>query len=145
MFGNYGRTETILSTNSINSKEPKVSTQIAIKNIYKQNDDMIFDIIYDYQGEIPDVQTINFKLTNYPNPFTWGTKILYTLEKDSYVTLELLNSIGQRVETILSTFQTSSEYEINFGNINMASGVYFFRIKTADGYQIRKSLFVKSY
>ena len=64
-------------------------------------------------------------LQNYPNPFNPSTSISYILPKDSFVTIEIFNSLGQKVEQLVSTQQSAGKYVVNFNGSNMSSGTYF--------------------
>jgi hypothetical protein len=66
---------------------------------------------------------------NYPNPFKTNTWIEYDLAEDSHVTLEIYNSMGQKVETILSQYQRADGYRIIWNSNNYPPGVYYLRMK----------------
>jgi hypothetical protein len=67
---------------------------------------------------------------NYPNPFNPTTKIDYQLPFDSKVTLELYGITGEQVGTILNGDVAAGYYtaEVNSSELNLASGVYIFRM-----------------
>lgn len=67
---------------------------------------------------------------NYPNPFNPTTRIDYQLPFDSKVTLDLYGITGEKVATILNTEQGAGYYsaDINAGQLNIASGVYIYRM-----------------
>jgi len=66
---------------------------------------------------------------NYPNPFNPETSIRFSLLKSGHVTLEIYNSRGQRVNTIVAKDMSAGEYSINFLADGLTSGVYVYRIK----------------
>lgn len=70
---------------------------------------------------------------NYPNPFNPSTKIDYQLPFDSKVTLELYGITGEKVATILNGELSAGYYttEVNAGALNLASGVYVYRISAS--------------
>lgn len=74
-----------------------------------------------------------FELTgNFPNPFNPATVIKYAIPQDARVSLEVYNTLGQRVMTLLDNeVHSAGFYEIAFNAINLPSGVYFYRL-TAD-------------
>lgn len=71
---------------------------------------------------------------NYPNPFNPTTKIDYQLPFDSKVTLELYGITGERVATLINTELSAGYYtaEVNAGQLNLASGVYIYRINASN-------------
>lgn len=70
---------------------------------------------------------------NYPNPFNPTTRIDYQLPFDSKVTLELYGITGEKVGMILNEEQSAGYYtaEINASGLNLASGVYIYRMSAS--------------
>jgi len=85
---------------------------------------------------------------NYPNPFNPSTTIRYSLAKKSDVTLEIYNTLGQRVRTLFSGARTTGEYESVWDGTNdngghVASGVYFYRLRTGEYNAVRKLVMIR--
>ncbi len=76
---------------------------------------------------------------NYPNPFNPSTRIKYTLGKSSFVTLKIYDTLGREIKTLVSSEQSSGEYEVNFRAENLPSGIYFYTLR-ADNFQTTKKL-----
>ena len=76
----------------------------------------------------PNKEPINFNAS--PNPFDNSTKITYYLASESEITLEVFNSLGQKVEALFSGKQLAGKYEFNFGANEKTSnnGVYFVKL-----------------
>lgn len=81
-------------------------------------------------------------LGNYPNPFNASTRIQYLLTQPGLVKLDILNSTGQQVMTLVNEFHPAGNHEITW-NSATTSGVYFIRLHTSGQYQITKALFLK--
>jgi hypothetical protein len=69
---------------------------------------------------------------NYPNPFNPITKIDFDLPYDSKVTIKLYDISGREVMTLVNETKTTGYYTVQMNGINLASGMYFYRI-TANG------------
>jgi hypothetical protein len=69
---------------------------------------------------------------NYPNPFNPFTTIGYELPKRSQVNLTVFNTLGQAVAVLVNENQGPGYYEVRFDGSNLASGVYFYRLRTGD-------------
>lgn len=68
-------------------------------------------------------------LGNYPNPFNPSTKIKYSINVNSDVTLSVFNILGQKVSE-LNKFNVSAGYnEFNFDGSELASGIYLYQLK----------------
>ncbi len=76
-------------------------------------------------------EPLQYKLEqNYPNPFNPTTTISFTLAQGSFVTLKIYNILGQEVATVFNREQMNEgPQEFEFNASNLASGVYFYRIK----------------
>lgn len=84
------------------------------------------------------------KLINiYPNPSNDIFTISFYLDKKSNVKLELFNSIGQKIETLLSTTRESgsNNFQFNARDKNYGEGVYFMKI-IIGGVEIMKKVVV---
>lgn len=100
-------------------------------------------IIVGIEDGIMDIPLTFALEQNYPNPFNPSTTISYRLAKVSDVQLIVYNSLGQKVKTIVNTRQVAGEYNINFDASNLASGVYFYRIKAGNFVKVNKMLLMK--
>lgn len=100
-------------------------------------------VILGIQDGIQGVPTSFALDQNYPNPFNPTTTINYRLAKVSDVQLVVFNSLGQKIKTIVNTRQPAGEYQINFDASDLASGVYFYRIKAGNFVKVNKMLLMK--
>ena len=64
---------------------------------------------------------------NYPNPFNPSTSISFILKNAGKVKLEIYDSLGQHVDTIINTTLGAGSHVTNW-KPNAASGVYFCRL-----------------
>ena len=80
---------------------------------------------------------------NYPNPFNPSTKITFTLPKPGHAILEVYNTLGQKIRTLLNKKMPAGSYEVQFNARNLPSGIYFYRITAGEFQQVRKMVFLK--
>src|SRR5690606_29770495 len=80
---------------------------------------------------------------NFPNPFNPITTIKYSLKNESKVTIKIYNSVGEEIEVLVNEFKPAGFYEIQFNASNLASGMYIYRMETADYTFSRKMLILK--
>jgi len=104
-------------------------------------------ISLDKEGDI--TQPISFipenteLLPNYPNPFNPSTTIQYMLSDDSNVTVDIYNSIGRKVATLVDQEQQAGEYNVNFDASRFSSGIYFYRLQTNAYVRTRSMVLIK--
>jgi hypothetical protein len=85
-----------------------------------------------------------FKLyQNYPNPFNPVTKISYDLPKSGFVSLKVYDMLGREVTTLVNEVKKEGSYLVDFDGSNLASGVYFFKLKSNDFVDIKKMILLK--
>jgi hypothetical protein len=80
---------------------------------------------------------------NYPNPFNPSTVIRYELPGGANVLLDVYNSVGERVATLVDGPQGAGIHEVNFNGGSLASGMYLYRLKAGSYQETRKMLLVK--
>ena len=85
---------------------------------------------------------------NYPNPFNPNTTIRFAIPYFTNVKIEIFNILGQKVRTLVNEKRAAGEYKILWDGRNdagqlSASGIYFYRMKTADYIKSRKMIFIK--
>lgn len=80
---------------------------------------------------------------NYPNPFNSVTKIQYTIPNYQYVTLNVYNMLGQKVATLVNEYKSAGNYLETFDASTLASGVYFYTLRTGNFTQTRKMILLK--
>lgn len=79
----------------------------------------------DYDVEIPQEYALS---QNYPNPFNPVTNIRYSIPTAGKVELNLYNSLGQKVSSIVSEFKNAGTYVVELNAKDLASGIYYYRI-----------------
>ena len=85
---------------------------------------------------------------NYPNPFNPSTLIKYALPKSSTVSLVIYNLMGQEIRRWDESDAVPGYYEkiwngTNQAGISVSSGIYIYRITTAEFIQTRKMVLLK--
>lgn len=84
-----------------------------------------------------------YNLSAYPNPFNAGTVITYKLPKDGTVELSIYDLSGKMIEKVINKFQSAGAHQFQFNAVNLASGIYFYRLKTNDLSLTKKLLLLK--
>ena len=87
---------------------------------------------------------VNFELSqNYPNPFNPTTRINYSLNKSSLVTLKVYNILGQQVAILVNSYKNAGNYQLTWDATNLPSGVYIYRIEAGDQVMSKKMTLLK--
>jgi hypothetical protein len=91
-------------------------------------------------GKIPT----EFRLyNNFPNPFNPSTKIKFDLPKFTPVKLSVFNIMGKEIKTLINGNLNAGSYNLEFTAENLSSGVYFYRLETADFIETKKMMLLK--
>ncbi len=86
---------------------------------------------------------------NYPNPFNPSTTIAFTLDKSQEIEIDIFNIKGQRVKKLINRDTYSRGYHNitwngkNDNSASCTSGIYFYRLKTANKTFTGKMLMLK--
>jgi flagellar hook assembly protein FlgD len=94
---------------------------------------------------VPDEFSLEQK---YPNPFNPTTEIIYSLPKETEVTLAVYNTIGQKALTLVSEKQATGKYRVRWSGLdqngkNLPTGIYLYRLETSEFTSAKKMLMVK--
>lgn len=99
---------------------------------------------YSPEVEVNVTLVIEYSLNqNYPNPFNPSTKISYSIPKNGFVKMILFNPLGEQVETLVSEFQSTGIYNLNFNASKLNSGIYFYKIEVNDFSAVKKMMVLK--
>jgi len=85
---------------------------------------------------------------NYPNPFNPTTAIKYQLPESQNVTLEIYNSLGEKIRTLVNYYQNAGYHTAQWDGMNnaghsVASGMYLYRITAGKFTSVKKMLLLK--
>jgi len=87
---------------------------------------------------------VEFKLLqNFPNPFNPVTTIRFVLAKQTDVELTVFDASGKKVRTLINGSMKAGEQSIQFNASDLASGVYFYRVKAGNYSETKKMLLIK--
>jgi hypothetical protein len=96
-----------------------------------------------FDGANPSVPG-SFNLSqNYPNPFNPVTAISYTIPADGHVTLQVFNTRGQLVDTLIDGHQKADNYSITWNAEKQSSGIYFYKMQYDGKSEIKKCILLK--
>lgn len=80
---------------------------------------------------------------NYPNPCNPSTTVSYALPDDGEISLKLYTISGREVVTLFKGKQTAGWHNFSFTTESIASGIYFYVLKTSNKIAVRKMVVVK--
>jgi hypothetical protein len=94
------------------------------------------EVLAVYQGGssgIEDKPSANTIFThNYPNPFTTGTTIKYSLSSNSRVEIAIYDLLGQQIATLVDEYRDAGTHEVTWDASGLPAGVYMYQLKTDD-------------
>ena len=95
-----------------------------------------------------DIPPITRLENNYPNPFNPETTIKFSLSTESMLRLDIYNIKGQRIKTLVNENMLPGRHEVVWNGLDdnnrtVASGIYFYRLRTKDYIQTRKIVLLK--
>ena len=125
----------IAAGTSINQDET-----ISVNTIIRYTGDKTTSITPDKTKQIPTSFSL---LQNYPNPFNPSTIISWQLPASSYVTLKVYDILGREVATLVNEEKTAGNYKVPFDAKNLASGIYFYRLKAGNYISVKKMILLK--
>jgi hypothetical protein len=106
--------------------------------------------MYDTLAAVTSVETIdnsapeNFILSqNYPNPFNPSTTIQFSIPEQSFVTLEVFNTLGEKITTLVQEELNAGNYKHDWNSKNLPGGVYIYRLITTNHSETKKMLLLK--
>lgn len=99
--------------------------------------------------DIEDSDIIESEITtlrivqNYPNPFNPTTSIGFATPQAGMVKLNIYNSNGELVETILDENLSSGSHKIEFNGSSYSSGTYFYQLETETKILSKRMVLIK--
>jgi hypothetical protein len=103
-----------------------------------------------YVDNDDDVQTpaTNHLAQNYPNPFNPHTTIAFDLSKPQNLRLDIYNTKGQLVRNLVNGHMSEGNHKVTWNGTDntgraLASGLYFYRLKSESFSSTRKMLLLK--
>ncbi len=80
---------------------------------------------------------------NYPNPFNPTTNIKFSIPKDGQTSLKFYDILGNEIATYLDEFVKAGIYNAEFDASNLASGIYFYTLKSGNFIETKRMMLVK--
>jgi hypothetical protein len=96
-------------------------------------------------GKLPDAFTL---YPSCPNPFNSSTVIQYSVVRRERISIDVYNSLGQRVKTLVSGVQPAGRHQVTWDGTDssgrpVASGVYFCRLTSDQIFRLQKMVLIK--
>ena len=88
------------------------------------------------------VMTFSLK-PNFPNPFNPSTRISFAITKEGPVSLRVYDVLGREVATLVNENRKPGEYIEMFNGNQMASGVYVYVLRSAEGELVGRMMLLK--
>jgi CubicO group peptidase (beta-lactamase class C family) len=80
---------------------------------------------------------------NYPNPFNPSTTIRFSIPQSSFITLEVFNALGEKIDVLVSEELNAGTYNYDLNASNLTSGIYLYRLQATDFVETKKMILMK--
>jgi len=116
-------------------------------------DEIVFTLnegsgVVDVEGNT-SVMPLTYALSdNYPNPFNPTTNIEYAVPVSNHVSIDVYNTLGQKVRTLVDRFVTAGTYKTMWDgrddNSNiLPTGIYFCKMQASHFTSVKKMILTK--
>ncbi len=96
--------------------------------------------VQDVSSSIPASYSLS---QNYPNPFNPSTTIDFDLPHAGFVSLSIFDINGNKIKTLISGIKSAGKHSITFNAVNLASGIYFYTLRSGNFLQTKKMILLK--
>ena len=116
------------------------------------NSPVKFDTVIHYNGTATSVTSVlssaliplQAKLEqNYPNPFNAMTRIPYTIQQSSHVTLKIFDLLGREIAVLVDQRKEAGAYTVDWNANNCSSGMYLYRLQANNFVKTKMLLLLK--
>jgi len=109
---------------------------------------LVDDLAFDNVSALSEQEVVNQPLVyslsqNYPNPFNPTTKISFSLPSAENTSLNVYNSLGQMVRSLINGNLPAGTHQVAFNATDLPSGIYYYKLETGSYTQVRKMILVK--
>ena len=80
---------------------------------------------------------------NFPNPFNNQTRLEFTLDKATFVNIEIYDILGRKVENLISENMEKGEHYLSWTPKTESSGIYFSKFKLDNKSFVKKMILLK--
>jgi hypothetical protein len=85
---------------------------------------------------------------NYPNPlrasaFNASSRIEFSIPHSGYVTLKVLNLLGQEIATLVAADLAAGKHSLPWNANGLASGVYYYRLQVGELVETKRLILLK--
>ncbi|MGE5861122.1 MAG: T9SS type A sorting domain-containing protein, partial [Ignavibacteria bacterium] len=105
--------------------------------------DTSINVIVGVEREAQEIPAEFALSQNYPNPFNAASVIKYSIPKLSHVKLNIFNTLGEEIETVVNEEQSAGVYKVNWSAADLPSGVYFYQLHAGDFIETKKMILMK--
>ncbi len=80
---------------------------------------------------------------NYPNPFNSVTTFTFVLPQATFVEITVFDIMGRNVQNLVNDYKTAGRHYLTFDASKLASGIYYYEMKTNDFNSVKKFILTK--
>lgn len=80
---------------------------------------------------------------NFPNPFNPSTTISFSIPEEEFVSLKLINSLGEEVAELINEEKPAGNYSASFDASSLSSGIYFYSLTAGSFIESKKMIYLK--
>ncbi len=113
---------------------------------------MVDDVAIDAPGgtgnDTTDIAAVSQLIGNYPNPFNPETRIAFSTKENGPVAIDIFNIRGQKVKALVNENMVAGPHTVVWNGTddngkNVASGVFFYRMKSGKYTSTKKMILMK--
>jgi hypothetical protein len=128
-----------LGTQSLNPNATTITDYVGTLGLGILKKESVTDI-----NDIRNIISNHYYLQqNYPNPFNPSTTIQFSIPEQSFVKLEIFNSLGEKAAALVSEELNAGNYKYEWNAEGLPSGIYFYRISTNNFSEMKKMILLK--
>jgi len=91
-----------------------------------------------------DILPTEFELAqNYPNPFKETTTIKYCVPGKMKIRLEVFDSKGNKVQTLVDEVKEAGTYKVEFNAEDLLGSEYIYKLESRDYFESKKMVLAK--
>ena len=93
---------------------------------------------------LEEIVPTEFELAqNYPNPFKDKTTIKYCVPDKMRVKLEVFDSKGNKLKTLVDEIKEAGTYKVEFNAKELVSGEYLYKLESREFFESKRMVLLK--